>query len=64
MDKQEQIQEAKREYMREYMRRYRKENPEKVKRYTDTYWARVASLEVRSLSALEAELEELKHRAW
>jgi uncharacterized membrane protein len=62
MDKQEQIREAKREYMRNYMRRYRQENKEKIKEHTDRYWYRRAALEVRSVEAFEAELEQLKHR--
>jgi hypothetical protein len=63
MDRQEQIQEARRSYMRSYMRSYRKKNKEKIKQYADTYWARQASVEMRSLQSFERELKELKYGA-
>ena len=68
----EQARRTRNEYQKHYMREWRKRNPEKIKRYNESYWERQAEQPLkdrgigrvvgRSINELEKQLDELRYK--
>ena len=70
----ERARQTRNEYQKYYMREWRKRNPDKVRRYNESYWERQAEQPLedrgigrvhgRSINELEKQLDELRYKAY